>query len=313
MITLLQARSNKTMLGIVLILIAVFLGSIQETLFKQFGAGLSLWQIFTLRGLFAVPLLFIFVFFKNRQTNLWADALGKWSLLRSLYMTLMFIAIYSSMPFLNLSTIAAGIYTSPIFVTLLSAYFINESVTIRGWIAIVMGFGGALAILQPGTDAFNFWSVLPVLAGFLYALSNVTTRSKCQNVSMSALTLSLNLALLMTGVLFSGILLIWQPGGELLSSFPYLFGGWSRLGESEWIFISLLVILVIVIGMALAGAYQLAPPPTVATFDYTYLILMAFWDYILFSNVPGGMTAFGILLIVAAGLLVTRRNRPIKN
>ena len=53
----LAVPGDRAGMGIGLIVLAVFLMSIQESLFKLFSAELSLWQIFTLRGLIAVPLL----------------------------------------------------------------------------------------------------------------------------------------------------------------------------------------------------------------------------------------------------------------
>lgn len=290
-----------------LIVAAVFMMSVQDAVFKYFSADLSLWQIFTLRGLLTLPLFLAVALVQGRPRSLWSDALQPWPLLRSLFMTLMFISFYSAIPFLGLSTVAAGIYTAPIFITLLSAYAIGEPVGARRWIAVVLGFAGVLFILQPGTDAFSLWTVLPVLGGFFYALTNVTTRSKCQSVPSTALSLSLNLALLLTGIVFSGAILLRQPADELVGSFPYLFGGWSAIGTSEWAAIALLAVLVVAIQMALAGAYQSAPPSIVATFDYSYLIFAAIWDYLFFSIVPSGMTAFGMVLIVTAGAMVIRR------
>jgi len=281
--------------------------SIQDSLFKYFSDDQSLWQIITLRGLIAIPLLTIFATIKNQHHNLWIYAFKKWSLLRSLFMTLMFLSMYTAMPFLNLSVIAAGIYTAPIFVTLLSAHVIGEPVSRQGWIAIIMGFSGVMIILQPGTDAFNLWTIVPVFGGFLYALSNVTTRSKCQTLPVVSLALSLNLVLLLTGAVLSVIMQFWQPAGELIGSYPYLFDCWSDMGIAEWILIILLAILVIGIGMTLAGAYKSAQPSIVATFDYSYLIFVAIWDYLFFSNTPTGMTVLGMLLIVCAGLLVINR------
>jgi drug/metabolite transporter (DMT)-like permease len=219
----------------------------------------------------------------------------------------MFISFYSGIPFLGLSTAAAGIYTAPIFITLLSAYAIGEPVGPRRWLAVVLGFAGVLFILQPGTEAFSLWTVLPVLGGFFYALTNVTTRSKCQDVPSAALSLSLNLALLLTGIVFSCAVIFWRPAGGLAGAFPYLFGGWSVIGAPEWAAIALLAGFVVAIQMALAGAYQAAPPSIVATFDYSYLIFAAIWDYLFFAIVPSGMTSLGMLLIVAAGALVLRR------
>ncbi|MFT4650836.1 MAG: drug/metabolite transporter (DMT)-like permease [Flavobacteriales bacterium] len=300
-------RPDRVTLAITLIVLSVFLMSVQETLFKLFSADLSLWQIFTLRGVLALPLIFVIFAVQGHRRSVWRSALSKWPLLRSLFMTLMFVAMYSAIPFLNLSTVAAGIYTAPVFVTLMSAYIIGEPVGPRGWVAIAMGFCGVLVILQPGADAFSFWAILPVFGGLMYALSNVTTRSKCQAVSPAALALSLNLTVLLAGVLISCLLMFWQPANELTSSYPFLFASWSVLSASEWGVILLLAGFTVALGMMVAAAYQSAPPSTVATFDYSYLIFMVLWDILFFSVALDGKTAIGILLIMSAGLLVMRR------
>jgi drug/metabolite transporter (DMT)-like permease len=147
-------RPDRLAYGVTLMVTAVFLMSIQEALIKYFSANLSMWQIFTLRGLLAVPLLVIIAFVQGQSRELWIEALSKWPLLRSLFMTLMFITMYASFPFISLSTAAAGIYAAPVFVTLLSAFAIGEPVGTRGWVAIALGFIGVLVILQPGADVF---------------------------------------------------------------------------------------------------------------------------------------------------------------
>ena len=61
--------------------------------------------------------------------------------------------------------------------------------------------------------------------------------------------------------------------------------------------------------MALAGAYQLGRPSTVATFDYSYLVFVAFWDLFIFDLTPtvGGLV--GMACIVAADIMITRSAR----
>ena len=302
-----QTRPDRIMLGITLMIISVFMMSIQEALFKYFSSDLSLWQIFTLRGLLALFILSLLILLKGLRRQVWIEALGKWPLLRSLYMTMMFISMYASIPFLSLSTAAAGMYSAPIFVALMSAYLIREAVGITGWVAIVMGFTGVLVILQPGADAFSLWALCPVLGGFFYALANITTRSKCQRVSLPALSLSLNLTLFSAGVIFSFVTIIILPNSEITHSFPFILGVWAAMGVSEWVLVILLAVLVVIIGMSVAGAYQSAPPTTVATFDYCYLIFMAFWDYLIFDTPPNQNTIIGIVLIITAGILIVRR------
>ena len=60
-----------------------------------------------------------------------------------------------------------------------------------------------------------------------------------------------------------------------------------------------------------ARAYQIAPPSTIATFDYSYLVSAALWGFVFFGERPDLFTIAGMLSITAAGLLVaTPGGRP---
>lgn len=237
------------------------------------------------------------------------QALRPWPLLRALFMTFMFLAFYSAIPFVNLSVLGAGTYTAPIFVTVLSAYLIGERVGLRGWFAVCLGFAGVLILLQPGTEAFSPWAVLPVIGAAFYATAHIITRTKCQAVPLAAMALSLNIVMLAAGLAVSGLLLIWRPGEELVIGYPYLLSNWLPLGWSEWLVLGILAVLTVVIGLGIAGAYQAAPPPIVATFEYSYLLFVAVWDLLYFDTAPSSATVIGMLSIIGAGLLVMRRGR----
>ncbi|WP_261842927.1 DMT family transporter [Aliamphritea ceti] len=300
-----QPVADRKLLGASLIVIAVFMMSVQDALVKHYSGDLSLWQIFTLRGVLAIPLLLLVAMFMRQQQGIWRGAMQKWALIRSVFMVLMYISLYAAIPFLSLSVIAAGFYTGPIFVTLLSAFLLGEPVSRRGWLAIAVGFIGVLVILQPGGDAFTAWALIPVFGGLMYALTNVTTRSKCQTMPMAALALSLTVMLLLLGAVFSLILYFWQGSGDAAEQLPFLLGGWSETGWSQWLLFLVLAFLTIGISITLVGAYQVAPPPLVATFDYSYLVFVGVWDFLFFNTVPSITTLCGMLLIIAAGLLVT--------
>ncbi len=285
----------------------MFFTSLQDVIFKLFSKELSLWQIFSLRALLAIPLLLFIGRAQGAGHNVFVEALQLWSLLRAVCMTITMLSFYAAIAFLSLSTVGAANFIAPIFVTLLSAYVINEPVSVRGWIAVFIGFLGVIVLLQPGTDAFSPWAILPVIGGFFYALSHIITRTKCQVFSLSTLSLSFNLVMLMAGLLGSLLLIVLPPSGELVSNYPYIFSGWSLVSHFEWFVLGILALLTAVINMGIAGAYKVAPPSTVATFEYSYLVFAVTWDLVFFDALPSNATIVGMLMIVGAGLMVLRR------
>jgi len=165
-------------------------------------------------------------------------------------------------------------------------------------------------LLQPGSDAFSLWALLPVLGAAFYALAHITTRSKCQGVPLAAIALSQNLILLFAGLIVSAILIALQPHSETSNAYPYIFGLWSQVSVNDWLVLALLAVFAITIGVLLAGAYQAAPPTIVSTFEYSYLVFVAVWDILFFGNSPTAITITGMVLIVVAGLLTLHRIGP---
>ena len=308
-----EIRPQNILRGVTLIVAAALTISIQDVVFKLFSSELSLWQIFALRGVLAVPMLVALTWMRGAHKGVVRAAVGKWPVLRSLFITTTFLAFYAAIPFLSLSTVGAANYIAPIFVTLLSAYILREAVGPLGWLGVLLGFTGVVVLLQPSTDAFSPWAGLPVIGAAFYALAHITTRAKCQNVPLAAMSLSLNLTMLIVGLIVSALLVWFNPQGDVAKAYPYIFGLWSSLGITDWLVLALLAVFAIVIGILLAGAYQAAPPSIVSTFEYSYLVFVAVWDILFFGIAPTIISISGMTLIVLAGLLVLRRKSSNRN
>ena len=248
-----QAWPQFVLRGVVLIVVAMFVTSVQDVGFKLYGGTLTLGQIFALRAMLTLPLFATLAWAQGLRGSVVTAALWPWPLLRSLAMTLMFLAFYAAIPFVSLSVLGAATYTAPLFVTLLSAAAIGEPVGLRGWIAVSVGFVGVAVLLQPGADAFSPWAMLPLAGAVFYAMAHVMTRARCQDVPPAAMALSVNFMIMLAGgLVVSGAALLWGPDNELVRSNPYLFGGWSPLGTREWLFLAVLAVLAVAISLGIA-------------------------------------------------------------
>jgi drug/metabolite transporter (DMT)-like permease len=301
-----EVRPDRIARGIALILLSTFFTALQDAIFKQASGHVTLWQVYVLRSLFLVPAFLAIAFVWGEGAATWRQSLRLWPMLRAALFVLMYFSMYSAIPVLPLSAVAAGIYTAPLFVAALSPLLLGEPVRRRGLLGIAIGFAGVLMILRPGTEAFAWLMLLPVLAGFFYALSAIVTRSKCRSTAPSTLALSLSIALLLTGVLASTALYLWELTPAQVAVSPFLLGSWSWLDLSEWGFIAMLAALMVGNGLVLPAAYQSAPSVIIATFDYTYLIFATVLGIVLFSEVPDIQTVTGIIMIAGAGLIVAR-------
>ncbi len=295
--------TDRTGYAILLILCATFLIAVQEALIKFSSSELTLWQIFTIRGFLTIPLFLLMAWPVHQVGAVWRGSFHKWPMARAACMNIMLISIYSGIPIMPLATIIAGVYTAPIFVALISAYFMNDPVGWRGWLGVALGFTGVLFIVQPNGDNFSYFTIFPIIGGFFYGLQAIITRTKCRAYSPLSLSLSLTAFTLALGIIGTIIMLIYAPTTE----HPFLTNQWYEMTPRAWAIIAVLCVLMATIGIVMPMAYQNGPATIIATFDYTFLIWAIILDIVLFSDYPNAASISGMVLIVAAGLLIARK------
>jgi drug/metabolite transporter (DMT)-like permease len=259
------------------------------------------WQVFVARSVVAIPIIIALLLVTRVSLKPRAP---KWALVRSALLLLTWLAFYAALPVLPLSVAAVAVYTNPIMIALLTAVLIGEPVTGRQWVGVLTGFLGVIAILKPGTDAFSWFTLLPLLGAAFYALAMVLTRSKCRDEAPLTLALGLHSSFLVAGLIASLVLAFVGLGTDTKAAFPFLLGDWAPMGVREWGLMALIGALSAIYFVGVARAYQIAAPSIIATFDYAYLVSAALWGFVFFSEEPDLWTIVGMILITAAGLLV---------
>ena len=300
------SSADNVRLGIAVILVTDLGLSLGDAAIKALSADFVLWQIFALRSVFSVPALVAIIVWRTGAASLMPRHLG-WAALRSLMLASMWVAYYASLPHLELGVAAAAYNTLPIFITLFAALFIGDRIGPIGWGAIFVGFAGVLLILRPEASGFNAYALLPLAAAVLYALAMILTRTKCRGEHPLVLALTLNVTFVVVGLLAT--LAIAATGGPVDTGVnnSFLLGAWSSMGETEWISMALLAVAAVIGSVGAAVAYQIAPPATVATFDFSYLGFAALWGVLFFAEILDVVTIIGIVMIVVAGVLAVRR------
>jgi|TARA_R110002072_G_scaffold517_13_gene3201 drug/metabolite transporter (DMT)-like permease len=199
--------------------------------------------------------------------------------------TVLFFFAVSEMALVNASAI---MLTAPMLVTILSVFLLDEQVGVRRSLAIVIGFGGALVILRPGSELFQLWALFPLGAAVLYAFYQVTTRMLSK--SDGPLTTLLYTALV--GTLLSSLIVpvYWLTpdlkGWTIMVSLGF-FGGVSQF--------------------CLIKAFQAAPASSVAPFSYSNMIWATLFGYIIFDDLPDFWTVIGAVILISSGLYIFHR------
>ncbi|MCY6383700.1 DMT family transporter [Hoeflea prorocentri] len=280
----------RTGLAVAAVVVAVLALSLGDAIIKGTGAEMPLWQMYILRSLFALPVLW---WLACRKARISFNSLI-WVVLRSVLLVAMWLSYYSALPLMPLSLAAAAYYTSPIMITVLTALLARQKPTPRVMMAVILGFGGVVLVLRPNASSFDFAALLPVLAAFLYACAMVLTSLKCRDDNPFALALALNIAFIIAGVglgAFAG-----QEGS-------FMFGPWQNLDLKLIGTVTALSAVILVGSVGTAIAYQNGPPATVSAFDYSYLVFSLIWGALYFAELPDVLSLAGIVVIVLAGFL----------
>jgi drug/metabolite transporter (DMT)-like permease len=296
-----EQSPQHTVQGIVIILASVLTMAFADAMVKLMSADLTLWQVFVARSLFSVPVIVALVFATGTGLRLHAP---HWAAARSVLLVLAWLVFYASLPVLTLSVAAVAVYTNPIITALLSAVLVGEAVSRRQWVGVLTGFAGVVAILKPGTDAFSWFTLLPILGAAFYSLAMLITRGKCRQEASLMLGLSLHESFVVAGLVATAVLAVLDLGAETQTAFPFLLADWAPMGGREWGLMALLGVLSAAYFVGVARAYQIAAPSIIATFDYAYLVSAALWGFVFFAETPGALTVVGMVLITVAGLLV---------
>lgn len=148
--------------GMLLTALAVL--ALQDAIARLVGEHISFWQFQAVRAGCNVVLLLLFA--RAFMGGLPRGPNRPWAVAaRVTAMVLATVFFFGGLPKVSIVEMAAGLYTYPIFVTLLSWLFLGEKIGIRRLSAVLVGACGAMLILQPGGEDFSLVKLMPVAAG----------------------------------------------------------------------------------------------------------------------------------------------------
>lgn len=162
------------------IIAGILWGMISLFLKPLTAAGLSSLQIMLLRGLFSSVMMVIFLFIKDKsllKIN-WKDL---WMFLGTGVISLTFFSLCYFKTILESGASIAVIllYTSPIFVLLMSVILFKEKITVHKITALIMTFAGCIlvaGIIGGGSHLSLKGLFIGLCAGFGYALYSIFSR-----------------------------------------------------------------------------------------------------------------------------------------
>ncbi len=296
-----QATGDRTLAAAGMILIYAAIIGFTDNFVRVIASEAGLWQFHATRTVMAVGLLVLLA----RPLHLRLGARNLRAVLaRSAIHGCAMVIYFGALAFLPVALVAAGLFTSPIFVLLIERFAYGAQIGPFRVMAVLLGFVGVILVLGPeAMQGASLPALLPVLAGALYALGNIATRRWCHEESAETLLAGFFLALGLAGAL-GMVVLALAPVPVPSGTAGFLMRGpvWPTQGFWFWTFIQAAGSL---LGVGLmVRAYQVADATRVSVFEYAILPASAAWSWLIWGEVLTPMAVAGMAMIVAAGIMI---------
>jgi len=301
---------DRPLAALGLLLMGVFALALQDSLVKLMSTDTSFWQFQTLRSIGNLGFIVILAL-ASGSVGLMMPRNWRPVYLRAALLTVCMFCFFAGAPYLTVPQMAAGLYTYPLFVSLLAGPLLGETVGPWRIFALLVGATGAAFILSPWRDDFSAIQLLPILAGFFYATNILTLRRACRNESPLALAFAVGVAFIISGIIGIGLLSAFPLSAEVREAMPFIAIGWPELTFIVAGFALFASVLNLTGNICLSRAYQTADASWLAPIDFSYLIFAALWSRAIFDHWPSSQALIGMALIGAAGVLTAWREHVV--
>jgi drug/metabolite transporter (DMT)-like permease len=266
--------------GIGLMVLGIFLFSVNDVMGKWLVATYSVGQVLLLRSLAALVVLAP-VIWRSGFSFGWPAQPGL-HLLRVTFSTLEVAGFYWAVAYMPLADVMTYYLAGPIYVAAFAVFWLGESLDRRRIAAIVVGFVGVLIALRPSGATLTLPALIAISGSVLFALLMITTR-KLRETSDTSLVLGQILGALLFGIVAS----------------PF---AWVPPSPRDFALLSLLGIVAMAAHVCVNRSLKLAPASVVAPYQYTLIVWAVVLGYLVFGDVVQLWTAVGAAVICGAGL-----------
>ena len=195
---------------------------------------------------------------------------------------------FIGLPLTTLASITALGFTGPIFVTIGAALFLNEDVRLRRWIAVAVGFAGAMIIIRPGIGDLGIGAIVILISTPIFSASNLISKALARTDSAPTIVIWQN----MTIVLFAApvALWFWQTPSWTDVLWFMAAGLCGTLGH-----------------ICQQNGYQLADITLLQPIGFLSLLWNTLLGYFLFFQQPDVWTFVGAAVIFASAMYISHR------
>ncbi|MDA7808711.1 DMT family transporter [Candidatus Pelagibacter sp.] len=283
-----MTQNNKSPLFKIILLSSsgFFMFVCMDSLAKFLGSVMPVTQAVWGRFFFHfIAMLIYFLIFKPKL-NLTKNF--KIQILRSLLMVTATFFMFNSLQRFDLVDIYVVFFSAPLIVAILSAYFLKDVLSVKGFLLMLLSFGSIVYSLGPSMKVLSPELIFPLVPPLCWALYQFFTKLISGNNDPFA------------AVFYTAII------GTIVSS-VYISFNWVPLEKNiYWIPLIIMGIAGFVSHFILIYAIQLSNLSFVTNFQYSQLLWSTIINFLIFG-VPFDLNKiFGVIGIIVFGILFIR-------
>lgn len=234
-------------------------------------------------ALFLLPVVFRLGLYRSLHTNRLGLHISRGAI-HTAGMMLWFVAL----PLTTLAEITALGFTGPIFVTIGAALFLGEDVRLRRWIAVIVGFIGAMIIIRPGFSALHLGVICILLSTPIFSASNLMSKALASTDSANTIV-------------------IWQNIVIVICAAPFAIWFWQNPEWSDIVWFLLAGLAGTLGHICQQRGYQLADITLLQPIGFLSLIYNTVLGYFLFFQQPDVWTFVGAAVIFGSAMYISHR------
>jgi drug/metabolite transporter (DMT)-like permease len=273
--------------GSLFALVASLLAVLMASLIKQVGQTVPVVEILFIRQVLVVAIISPVIV--KHFDSVFITRVFRLHLLRSALSVVAMVTGFMAVVQMPLAEVTAISFVRTLFTTILAIIFLKETVGIRRWSSVAIGFIGVLVIVRPDAQNINAYALLAITSAFFVSSINIVMRklSQIENPSTIMAYQSIFVTLVLAGP--TAYLWVTPTVREML----LILAVGVLMSVMQWIFIQ---------------AYRVGEAAAIAPMEYSRLLYAAIIGIVFFAEIPTPWTLGGAAIIIASTLYTMHRN-----
>ena len=277
--------------------------AVQDAMMKLLIGPYTVWLLIGVRAVITAAILIPVILILGGEHRL-TTPYWRLYVFRGALFAVGFSLFYAGFPYMTFASLVTIFFAAPLITAVLAAIFLGESIGSHRRAALAVGFLGVVFAMRPGSDSFQWVSLLPLICALSYAISQIAVR----RVGSRDSTLTIGLYT----IVCAGVFVV--PMGWALNAL-FDLGEHAPHLAFRWFVPTMdalpMLMALGTVGMAgyilLSRAYQVGDASAIAPFEYIYVPIAAALGYFAWGEVPAWNILVGMALIIVSGIYIGRR------